>query len=213
MSLCPGCGNEITEKCRSCGIILNNYCPFCDYKTLKQRVFYENKDNWICFLAAPYHTDGHSIILPIDKDRRTFTKDSCNYKKEENQKFKGLDDALSVTSQSLTEYYKGKNSQKGKIINLLYASVCGDESHFHFHIIPRWSDDENKWRKSKRIFKKGYLLSFLGFLELEGDETAKIERAVNGWCETKQRFEIINRFKINRTVESLKLIANRKSSR
>jgi len=136
MSLCPSCGNEVDKECKNCGIILDNYCPFCDYKTLKRRIFYENNSNWVCFLAAPYNTVGHSIILQIDKETKTFTKDSCNFGNKVSQKFEGMDDAFFVVSRSLIDYYKAENVQKGKIINLLYASVCGDESHFHFHIIP-----------------------------------------------------------------------------
>ena len=67
MSLCPRCEMRIDKECRNCGTILNNYCSLCDYDTLKKRIFYEYKSKWICFLAAPYHTEGHSIIVPIDK--------------------------------------------------------------------------------------------------------------------------------------------------
>jgi diadenosine tetraphosphate (Ap4A) HIT family hydrolase len=99
MSLCPRCGKKIDTECNDCKIVLNDYCSLCDYKTLRRRIFYEDKNNiWICFLAAPYHTEGHSIIVPIDK--------------------------------KATKY----NS--------------GDEGHFHFHIIPRWSNDE-KWESKK----------------------------------------------------------------
>jgi hypothetical protein len=76
-------------------------------------------------------------------------------------------------------------------------------------IIQKWSNDEKKWRKSKKIFEKGHLLSFLGFLELEADENAKIERAINGWCETKQRFKITKKFVENNTIEDLKLIVKK----
>ncbi len=212
MSLCPRCEKKIDNKCGGCNITLNYYCSLCDYETLQKRIFYEDNNNWICFLAAPYHTEGHCIIAPIDKKAKEYTIDSCKFNNKENKgydKFKGIDAAFLVVSQSLMDYYKKKNSEKGKIINFLYASVCGDEGHFHFHIIPRWSNDEKRWRKSKQRFEKGYLLSFLGFLELEADENAKIERAVNGWCEIKQRLEIIKTFQKNKTIESLKLRVNR----
>lgn len=210
MSLCPSCGEKIEKYCKFCGIILNNYCSLCDYKTLKKRTFYEHDKNiWICFLAAPYHTEGHSILVPIDKEAKEYTIDSCKFNNKKYKTFKGIDDAFLVVSQSLMEYYKNRNSEKGKIINLLYALVCGNEGHFHFHIIPRWSNDEKKWRKSKQIFEKGYLLSFLSFLELEADKNAKIERAINGWCETKQRIEITKIFGQNKTIEDLKSIVEK----
>ena len=213
MSLCPRCGKKIDKNCKLCGIMLDNYCSLCDYKTLKKRTFYEDnedtKNSWICFLAAPYHTEGHSILVPIDKKAKEYTIDSCKFKNRKYKTFKGIDDAFSVVSQSLMEYYKNRNPQKGKFVNLLYALVCGDEGHFHFHIIPRWSNDEKKWRKSEKIFEKGFLLSFLSFLELEADEYARIERAINCWCKTKQRIEITKKFVKNKTIEDLKLIVEK----
>ena len=134
--------------------------------------------------------------------------DSCKFKNNKYEYLEDIDQVFIVVSQSLLNYYKDKNTGKGKITNLLYASVCGDEAHFHFHIIPRWSNDEERWRRSKKIFDKGYLLSFLSFLELEADENAKIQRAVNGWCETKQRSDIIENFKKDKTIKELKLIAD-----
>jgi diadenosine tetraphosphate (Ap4A) HIT family hydrolase len=207
MSLCPRCENKVVGQCKDCHIVLNDYCPFCDYETLKRRTFYVDKDNiWIGFLAAPYHTEGHSIIAPIDKKATKYNIGSCKFK---NEKFKyddlkGMEKAFYVVSRSLMEYHKNRNSEKGQIINILCVLCCGDEGHFHFHIIPRWSNDEKRWRESSKIFEKGYLMSFLGFLELEGDENAKIERAINGWCQTKQRFEIIRRFEANKTIKNLR---------
>jgi len=205
MSLCPRCGKKIDTECNDCKIVLNDYCSLCDYKTLRRRSFYEDKSNiWICFLAAPYHTEGHSIIVPIDKKASKYNIGSCKFNNRRFNKFEGMEKVFFVVSQSLMDYYKNKNPEKGKIINLLYALCCGDEGHFHFHIIPRWSNDEKRWRESNKIFDKGYLLSFLGFLELEGDENAKIERAINGWCQTKQRLEITERFEKNKIIESLR---------
>jgi diadenosine tetraphosphate (Ap4A) HIT family hydrolase len=211
MSLCPRCGGKIDTECNVCKIVPNDYCSLCDYETLQRRMFYEdeNNNNWICFLAAPYHTEGHSIIVPIDKKATRYSIGSCKFKNVEFKEFKGMEKVFSVVSQSLMEYYKDKNPEKGKIINLLYALCCGDEGHFHFHIIPRWSNDEKRWRQSSKIFDKGYLLSFLGFLELEGDENAKIERTINGWCQTKQRLEITKRFEKNKTIEDLKSIVEK----
>ena len=205
MSLCPRCGEKIDTECIVCKIVPNDYCSLCDYETLRRSMFYEdeNNNNWICFLAAPYHTEGHSIIVPIDKKATRYSIGSCKFKNMEFKEFKGMEKVFSVVSQSLREYYKDKNPEKGKIINLLYALCCGDEGHFHFHIIPHWSNDEKRWRQSSKIFDKGYLLSFLGFLELEGDENAKIERAINGWCQTKQRLEITERFEKDKTIENL----------
>jgi len=173
-------------------------------------MFYEDENNnWICFLAAPYHTEGHSIIVPIDKKATRYSIVSCKFKNMEFKEFKGMEKAFFVVSQSLMEYYKDKNPEKGKIINLLYVLCCGDEGHFHFHIIPRWSNDEKRWRESNRIFDKGFLMSFLGFLELEGDENAKIERAINGWCQTRQRLEITGKFEKDKTIENLRSIVKK----
>jgi len=210
MSLCPRCGKKINTECEYCKIVLNDYCSLCDYKTLRRRIFYEDKSNiWICFLAAPYHTEGHCIIVPVDKKATKYSITSCKFKNEGFKKFKDTDKAFLVVSQLLMDYYKNRNPEKGEIINLLYALCCGDEGHFHFHIIPHWSNDEKSWRESKKMFDKGYLLSFLGFLELEGDKNAKIERAINNWCQTKQRLEITKRFEKNRTIENLKSIVEK----
>ena len=210
MSLCPRCGKKIDIECNVCKILINDYCSLCDYETLQKRIFYEDENNiWICFLAAPYHTEGHSIIAPIDRKATKYSIGSCKFKNMEFREFEGMEKAFPIVSQSLMEYYRDKNPEKGQIINLLYALCCGDEGHFHIHIIPRWSNDEKRWRQSSKIFEKGYLLSFLSFLELEGDENAKIERAINGWCQTKQRLEITEKFEKNKTIEDLRAIVEK----
>jgi hypothetical protein len=115
MSLCPRCGKKIDTECNDCKIVLNDYCPLCDFKTLRRRIFYEDKNNiWICFLAAPFHTEGHSIIAPIDKKATKYNIRSCKFNNRRFKKFKGIDKAFFVVSQSLMDYYKNKNPEKGK---------------------------------------------------------------------------------------------------
>ena len=63
--------------------------------------------------------------------------------------------------------------------------------------------------KIKKNIQKRLFIDFLGFLELEGDENAKIERAINGWCQTKQRLEITERFEKNKTIEDLRSIVEK----
>ena len=72
MSLCPRCGKKIDTECNDCKIVLNDYCSLCDYKTLRRRIFYEDKNNiWICFLAAPYHTN-KGIMLELEGRRYNY---------------------------------------------------------------------------------------------------------------------------------------------
>jgi len=142
-------------------------------------VFYED-DAWIAFLAAPFHTRGHSIVA------------AQSTKKEEVSTcprvdilgwdiLKGFDSALALVSSFLMERYRPKD--------ILFASVRGDISHFHCHLIPLWDHEEKAWRK-EHLYERGHLLEYVGFLEKRGDERAALERIEKGWTREDQRGEI-----------------------
>jgi diadenosine tetraphosphate (Ap4A) HIT family hydrolase len=108
-------------------------CPFCKRGKLEDRVFYEN-DNWIAFLATPYHTSGHCIIAA--KSTKKDGRPVCP--RVEVLGWGILDSfgiaALASVARFLIKHYKPKD--------ILFSSVRGDINHFHCHLIPLWDHEE-----------------------------------------------------------------------
>ena len=157
-------------------------CPFCEPdQWLLKRVFYD-EDKWFAFLAAPYHTEGHSIVAakPSEKDGTVVCPrvDALGW-----TIIKCFDSTLANVAGFLMKYFRPKD--------ILFASVRGDISHFHCHLIPLWDDEEKAWRRQKR-YDRGHLLEYLGFLEKCGEERAVLERIENRWTVSEQRKEIAN---------------------
>lgn len=156
-------------------------CPFCDRNQIKDRIYYENS-NWIAFLAAPYHTRGHSIIAAKKKGNE------CPRVKDLGWHIiRYFDSAVADVAESLMKYYKPKD--------ILFASVRSDIAHLHCHLIPLWDDEEKAWRAQQRYDDPGHLLEYLGFLEKSGDKRAVFERITNGWTKEEQRKEITKTLK------------------
>lgn len=136
-------------------------CPFCNMDSLRDRIFYEN-DSWFAFLAAPFHTKGHTILAIRP------TRSICP--RVDRQGWGGLhcfDVSLGIVATSLIKHYNPKD--------ILFSSVRGDIAHFHCHLIPLWQLEEERWREEHN-YPKGHLLEYLGYLEKQGDERAKSER-------------------------------------
>ena len=167
-------------------------CPFCDIDSLRGRVFYEN-DKWFAFLAVPYHTRGHAIIVerPCGSvcprvDRRGWGDFHC------------FGPTLGEVATTLMKHYGPKD--------ILFSSLRGDVSHFHVHLIPLWADEEDSWRKGKGDgYERGHLMEFLGDLEKQGDEVAERERRTRQITEDEQRREITEALKPE--VEKLRKLA------
>jgi len=187
---CPFCHKEVKLYCPKCKKRVDNYCPFCDLKGLKPRTFYD-ENNWIGFLAAPYHTEGHTILAARPKN-----KDSCLTELDDNH-WKGLGISIKKVSKAIMECYKPKD--------VLFASLRGDSKHFHLHLIPLEKKREKSWRKEK-LYGKGHLFEFLGDLEKDGDTKALRERIQQGWDEDKQRKVITKKLKSK--VKQLKIVIN-----
>lgn len=152
-------------------------CHFCNIAKLKDRIFYDNH-NWIGFLAAPYHTKGHTILAANNisgcPDKLTNLHSDCWDK---------LGIAMKEVSETILEYYNPDDA--------LYSSVRGDIPHFHFHLLPLWPKELEEWRREKRYVDKGHLLEFLGHLEHVGDYFYEKERSLKEYDSEKQRDEII----------------------
>jgi hypothetical protein len=138
----------------------------------------------MAFLAAPYHTRGHSIIA-LKK-----TGDECPRVKDLGWHIiKGFDSVLADVAEYLMRYYEYKPK------DILFSSVRGDVVHFHCHLIPLWGEEEKAWRGQQGYDDPGHLLEYLGFLEKSGTERAVLERIVNRWTEPEQRREITKTLK------------------
>jgi len=158
-------------------------CPFCNRDQIEARVYYE-KRNWIAFLAAPYHTRGHTIIALKKNGNQCPTVKDLGW-----HIVKGFDSALADVAEYLMKYYNYKPK------DILFASVRGDIIHFHCHLIPLWNDEEKAWRTQQRYDERGHLLEYLGFLEKSGDKRSAFERIMNGWTEQEQRKKITKTLK------------------
>lgn len=154
-------------------------CPFCDCQSeeMKRRIFYLDT-NWFAILAAPYHTRGHTILAAVRGGTGCPREPSL-------QLLKGLSTALAKTIEALKIIYNPRD--------VLLASLRGSESHFHFHLIPLWKHEEEKWRSSRADYEycTGHLMEFLGHLEEQGDRQARYEREYRCWSEEQQRESMI----------------------
>ena len=155
-------------------------CDFCNINDIwmERRIFYRDK-NWYAFLAAPFHTKGHTILAAIRKDSK------CP-KEPSKEVLGGLSTALVNTIRIIKKCYNPKD--------ILLSSLRGSESHFHFHLVPLWEHEEKDWRnkqKNRGKYKNGHLMEFLGFLEKRANRRDEIERRKKGWSEEEQRKKII----------------------
>jgi diadenosine tetraphosphate (Ap4A) HIT family hydrolase len=159
-------------------------CPFCKREKPKDRAFYED-DNWIAFLAAPYHTNGHCILAakPTEQDRYPICPrvDVLGW-----EILECFGTSLVSVAGFLMKHYHPKD--------ILFSSVRGDINHFHCHLIPLWENEEALWRK-EHLYKRGHLFEYLGYLEKRGDEAAKREREKMGWDTEQQRNAITKKLK------------------
>ncbi len=164
-------------------------CPFCTPCKFASRVFWQN-DRWIAFLAAPYHTRGHTILA---------LKSVCSVCPRVDvigwDIIECLGTSLAAVASYLTKYYKPKD--------VLLASVRGDVAHFHCHLLPLWEAEEEKWRKERCAdYEKGHLVEFMGYLEKRGDKNAKRQREEKGWDHETQRQEVTR--ELNPDVQGLR---------
>jgi len=114
--------------------------------------------------------------------------------------FSGLPKALWNAIQAVKTVYQPKN--------VLLSSLRGSESHFHFHLVPLYEDEEKAWRnsqKNKEGYENGHLMEFLGYLEKQGNERAKEEERKSGLSEEQQRTKIVASQKPE--IEKLRLAA------
>lgn len=152
------------------------YCPFCRRdEQLEKRVFY-NRGRWFAFLAAPYHTKGHAILAAKSQNEMGCPEGL------KQEVLEGFDKALADVARVLQEYYQPKD--------ILFASLRGDITHFHCHLIPRWETEETKWRQEQCYSAKGHLLEFLGHLEKIGDLRAETERKKQNLSDNAHRSKI-----------------------
>jgi diadenosine tetraphosphate (Ap4A) HIT family hydrolase len=191
-----------------------NNCPFCKYEgkwkdsNLSDRIFYKN-EYWFAFLAAPFHTVGHTILAatminskcPNDENLGLVRINSKDFTDAPSLHYSYLGKSLGKVSLVLREHY-------ADIDSILYTSVRGDIKHFHFHMIPLRKRDEVGWRE-KTGHENGALLQYLGDLEKNGDENAQRERIVHDWSKTEQR-EILTKSLI-KDVAELRVISGYKN--
>jgi diadenosine tetraphosphate (Ap4A) HIT family hydrolase len=126
-------------------------CDFCLRSgCLPDRVFYETVW-WFAFVSAPPHAKGHTILAaqPLEgKCPREIKKDILF----------GFEAALQEVTEAIGKCYDPAPK------DILLASLRGDITHFHFHLVPLWPEDEQCWRKVTG-YKNGHLMEFLGSLE------------------------------------------------
>jgi diadenosine tetraphosphate (Ap4A) HIT family hydrolase len=130
-------------------------CSFCDRSgCIPDRIFYE-KGNWFAFLSAVPHTKGHTILAACK------TGAGCPQRMDLNV-LAGFDVALHEVSQAIRRCYEPQPK------NILLASLRGDETHFHMHLVPLWAEEEEDWRRVTG-YSKAHLMEFLGALEKKHD--------------------------------------------
>jgi diadenosine tetraphosphate (Ap4A) HIT family hydrolase len=150
-------------------------CDFCLRSgCLPDRVFYESL-RWFAFVSAPPHAKSHTILaaqLLEGKCPQEMNKDILS----------GLEAALQEVTEAIRTCYDPAPK------DILLASLRGDITHFHIHLIPLWPEDEQCWRKVTG-YKKGHLMEFLGSLEKKHNFLLLECEAKEGKDEETQRRE------------------------
>jgi diadenosine tetraphosphate (Ap4A) HIT family hydrolase len=126
-------------------------CDFCLRSgCLPDRVFYETV-SWFAFVSAPPHAKGHTILAAQPQEGR------CPQEIDKDV-LSGLAAALYEVTEAIRKCYDPSPK------DILLASLRGDITHFHMHLVPLWPEDELSWRRVTG-YKKGHLMEFLGSLE------------------------------------------------
>lgn len=115
-------------------------CKFCKIvnRQIPSWIVYENK-KVIAFLPEKLEVHGHTLVVP----------------KQHYVDLYGIPEdilyELMKVSKKITIAYREKISATG--INLMHASgVDGQQSIFHFHLLPRFKDDKlNTWPNLPKI--------------------------------------------------------------
>lgn len=162
-------------------------CDFCDRtEDLPDRIFFES-DRWFAFLTAPPHTKGHTVLAAQPHDGQ------CPQDINEAL-LRGLETALLKVTEAIRKCYDPKPK------DILLASLRGDESHFHIHLVPLWPEEEHCWRRVAG-YKKAHLMEFLGSLEKRHDFLMLEREAKEGRKPSEQRAECTR--KMSREIEKL----------
>lgn len=111
-------------------------CIFC--RALKRKedgkthILYRGKHNFIILNRFPY-TPGHLMIAPYR--HQAFFERSGKETSDE------MADLLKISVRILKKQYRPHGFNTG--MNLGQSAGAGVASHYHFHVIPRWSGDSN----------------------------------------------------------------------
>ncbi len=150
-------------------------CDFCVRSgCLPDRVFYETI-RWFAFVSAPPHAKGHTILAA--RPRKEQCPQGIN-----GDVLSGLETALQHVTEAIRKCYDPPPK------DILLASLRGDITHFHIHLVPLWPEDEKSWR-AVTGYKNGHLMEFLGSLERRHNFTLLECKAKEGKDEETQRSE------------------------
>ncbi|MFO7446126.1 MAG: HIT family protein [Ignavibacteriaceae bacterium] len=132
-------------------------CIFCKIasKEAEAEILYENEEV-ISFLDVNPMNYGHALVIP----KKHYTDFLAVPVSELNSIIKVVHNVSGAI----------KNSLKPDGINLIANNgIAAGQSvfHFHFHIIPRFSDDEFKFRINLKKYKNGLLKEFGDKIRLE----------------------------------------------
>lgn len=154
-------------------------CPFCDKpKDVRDCIFYEKqKRGWFAFLSAPPHIKGHAIIAA--KERNGKCPQGFDKKVLED-----LGIALFEVVEAMSEFYNFH------INDIIVASLRGNIRHFHFHLLPIWPEEEQRWRDVTG-YKDSHLMEFIGSLEKRHDFEVSEVKNKDGKSEEDQRLDWI----------------------
>ncbi len=156
-------------------------CDFCLRSGgLPDRVFYETTW-WFAFVSAPPHAKGHSILAA--RPRKGECPQGINKKV-----LSGLGMALHDVTEAIRKCYDPAPK------DILLASLRGDITHFHIHLVPLWAEDEQSWRRVTG-YKNGHLMEFLGSLERRHNFSLLECEAKDGKDEETQRSESTRQMK------------------
>ncbi len=125
-------------------------CIFCDIveKRAKAEILYEN-DLVISFLDIRPVNYGHALVIP-----KNHYKDFLSMPKSE------LDEVIKITQKISSAVYNSLKPDGFNVITNNGTAAGQSVFHFHFHIIPRFTNDSFSFRPQLKNYENGTMKEY-----------------------------------------------------
>jgi diadenosine tetraphosphate (Ap4A) HIT family hydrolase len=143
-------------------------CLFCDWRRLKNEMFYETQ-NFVCLYNLRPVFAGHSLIIP----KRHMT---TLLKMNENE----IEEFPSVVKLAFVALKKAYRADGFNLVLQEGSAAGASVKHVHFHVLPRHKGDMPARTEWMEYFKKHEFKRRKLTRPQMAKEVAKIKRAIEG---------------------------------